>query len=252
MSFRKDLPMPEGPAEEWMSPDHEDFDARVTSIAALAEPLRRALYRFVVAQADPVSRDQAAAGTGLARHTAKFHLDKLVEDGLLEFEFRRPPGRRGPGAGRPAKVYRRSLREVSISLPERRYDLAGQLLAAAVTEMKQDGVPPSDALHHSVGDVGRSLGNRALEWAGSRGGRSAQRDAAIRLLEDCGYEPRVGPDGVTLANCPFHTLAQDYRELVCGMNLDLIRGMLGALEKAKLEARLDPVPGQCCVKVLDT
>ncbi len=244
--------MQEGSATDRMSHSPEDFDTGVASIAALAEPLRRALYRFVVAQADPVSRDQAAAGTGLARHAAKFHLDKLVEDGLLDFEFRRPPGRRGPGAGRPAKVYRRSQGEVSVSLPPRRYDVVGRLLAAAVTQMEHDGVSPSEAVHRAVDDEGRSLGEKALEWAGPRGGRAAQRDAAIRLLENCGYEPRGGPDGVTLANCPFHALAQEYRELVCGMNLDLIGRMFGALGKARLEARLDPAPGQCCVKIQDS
>ena len=88
-----------------------DFEAGVAAVAALAEPARRALYAFVSGQDEPVSREQAAAGAGVARHVAKFHLDKLVEDGLLDFEFRRPPGRRGPGAGRPAKVYRRSERE---------------------------------------------------------------------------------------------------------------------------------------------
>ncbi len=90
----------------------DDFDAQVAGIAALGEPVRRALYRYVIAQPGPVSRDQAAAGTGVPRHVAKFHLDKLAADGLLEVEFRRPPGRRGPGAGRPTKWYRRSLREL--------------------------------------------------------------------------------------------------------------------------------------------
>src|SRR5680860_1382324 len=74
-----------------------DFDARVTEIAALGEPVRRALYLWLVAQPEPVTRDDAAAGAGVARHVAKFHLDKLVDEGLLEVEYSRPPGRGGPG-----------------------------------------------------------------------------------------------------------------------------------------------------------
>ena len=62
--------------------------------AALAEPVRRDLYLYVVGQPEPVSRDQAAAGVGVPRHTAKFHLDRLVEEGLLDTEFRRLSGRR--------------------------------------------------------------------------------------------------------------------------------------------------------------
>src|SRR5665213_1103563 len=101
----------------------DDFDLQVSSVAALGEPVRRALYRYVVEQGKPVSRDEAAAGVGVARHVAKFHLDRLEEDGLLEAEFSRPPGRRaGPGAGRPSKLYRRSSHELSVSLPERQYD----------------------------------------------------------------------------------------------------------------------------------
>src|SRR3954447_11249276 len=113
------------------SPAHHDFDAQVIGIAALAEPIRRALYRFVVAQPGPVNRDEAAAGSGVARHVAKFHLDKLVEDGLLEVTYARPAGRGGPGAGRPAKLYRRSPLELAVSLPPREYELAGRLLARA-------------------------------------------------------------------------------------------------------------------------
>jgi predicted ArsR family transcriptional regulator len=68
----------------------------VTGVAALAEPVRRALYRFVAAQRGPVTRDQASVGVGIPRHTAKFHLDRLVEDGLLEVDFKRLSGREGP------------------------------------------------------------------------------------------------------------------------------------------------------------
>ena len=105
---------------------------QAASIGALAEPVRRALYVFVVAQRDPVSREQAAEGVDVPLHTAKFHLDKLVDEGLLEVEFRRLTGRTGPGAGRPSKLYRRSARELSVSLPERRYDVVGRILAAGV------------------------------------------------------------------------------------------------------------------------
>src|SRR5512141_785493 len=124
----------------------DDFDARVNGIAALGEPVRRSLYKYVVGEPGPVSRDQAAAGAGVARHTAKFHLDKLVDDGLLEVEFSRPPGRRGPGAGRPTKFYRRAAREVAVSLPERHYELAGRLLAQAIIDAGRDDVPVADAL----------------------------------------------------------------------------------------------------------
>lgn len=101
-----------------------DLDSRLEKLSALAEPLRRTLYAFVVRARAPVTREQAAEGVDVPLHVAKFHLDRLVDDGLLEADYRRPPGRGGPGAGRPAKVYRRADVEVEVSLPERRYDVA--------------------------------------------------------------------------------------------------------------------------------
>jgi predicted ArsR family transcriptional regulator len=225
----------------------DDFDARVTGIAALGEPIRRALYRYVVAQPDPVNRDQAAAGVGVPRHVAKFHLDKLEQDGLLEIEFSRPPGRGGPGAGRPAKLYRRSARELAVSLPERRYDLAGRVMAQAITATERDGTPIADSLRHAARDTGRSLGEEARRRAGPRPSQTALLGAARDLLHEYGYEPRADHRGLTLSNCPFHALAQDYTDLVCGMNLDLMDGMLDALQPASLAAQLDPTPDRCCV-----
>ncbi len=228
-----------------------DFDTRVTGIAALAEPQRRALYRFVVTQPQPVSREEAAEGAGVALHVAKFHLEKLVDDGLLDFEYRRPPHRRGPGAGRPSKLYRRSPREFAVSLPERRYELAAQLLAQAVSVSERDDVPVAEALRRAAGEAGRSLGETILDSAGSTPAQSALRDAVIGVLESSGYEPRCESGGVVLANCPFHSLAHDYTELACGMNLDLMTGLLARVPGARFDAKLDPGADRCCVTLKD-
>lgn len=227
----------------------ESFDARVSGMAALGEPQRRELYLYVVAQHASVSRDQAATGTGLARHVAKFHLDKLVDDGLLDTEFARPPGRGGPGAGRPAKLYRRSGRELEVSLPDRRYDLAGWLLARAVTDAERDGVPVSQALTGAARELGQSVGVEARSKAGSRPSAKALAAAASGALEELGYEPRHHSGGIELANCPFHSLAREYTELVCGMNLELMVGMLAGLGGTGLEACPDVASERCCVRI---
>ena len=227
----------------------DDFDARVAALAALGEPLRRALYRYVAAQPGPVGRDQAAEGVGVPRHVAKFHLDRLAADGLLEVEFRRPPGRGGPGAGRPAKLYRRASREVRVSLPERRYDLAARLLAQAIVAAERDCVPVAAALRQAAAGSGHALGVQARR-AEPAAGRAALPAAASAALQAHGYEPRADPDGsLILTNCPFDALARDHAELVCGMNLELIEGLLAGLGQPGLHARLDPAPGRCCVTV---
>jgi predicted ArsR family transcriptional regulator len=213
-----------------------DLDARLDRVAALGEPVRRALYRFVAAQPEPVTREQAAAAVGVAQHTAKFHLDRLVDGRLLEAGYRRPPGRGGPGAGRPAKVYRRSHTDLDVSLPERRYDLAGRLLVKAFARAERTGSPVPEALRAVATRAGRSAGTQAA---------SGLFDA---LAAD-GYEPRRDGDGITLANCPFHALASEETELVCGMNRAYLEGMLGGIGDTGLTARLDPAPGRCCIRL---
>ena len=228
----------------------DDFAAQVSGVGALAEPARRALYLYVVAQPEPVSRDQAAAGAGLPRHTAKFHLDKLVADGLLDTGYRRLSGRRGPGAGRPTKLYRRSGRQVAVTLPPRHYDLAGQILARAVEDAARDGVPVLQAVQHAAVDAGHRLGatqRPRAEGSAAASGAAAALDDVAAVLNAHGYEPRVQGDRVVLANCPFHALAREHTALVCGMNLHLITALLDELGRRDVQTGLDPAPQRCCV-----
>jgi predicted ArsR family transcriptional regulator len=227
----------------------DDFEQRVAGVASLAEPQRRALYRFVITREGAVSKDEAAAAMGVARSVAAFHLDRLVADGLLTTEYRRLSGRQGPGAGRPAKLYRRAEGELSVSLPARRYDLAAQLLAAAVDEATRTGTPVAQALTRTANERGRQLGERAREAAGKRPSRRARIDAALAVLHEQGYEPRVHGDEVVLANCPFHALVDEQRDLVCGMNHDLLCGMTAAVGDDVLAARLEPSDDTCCVRL---
>lgn len=225
----------------------DDFADQVNGVAVLAEPVRRDLYLYVVGQREPVSRDQAAAGCGVAQHTAKFHLDKLAEEGLLDVEYRRLSGRQGPGAGRPTKLYRRSDREVSVSLPAREYDLAATLMARAIEDSARTGAVVVDALHERAAELGRELGERVRGEEGpDDGGDTPGLQGVCRVLAEHGYEPREVDGEVIMANCPFHALTADHTELVCGMNYALMQGITQAAGRA-LTARLDPAPDRCCV-----
>jgi predicted ArsR family transcriptional regulator len=228
-----------------------DFEERIAGVASLAEPQRRALYRFVVSRGEAVGKDEAAAALGVARSVAAFHLDRLVADGLLVTEFRRLTGRQGPGAGRPAKLYRRAEGEMSVSLPARQYDLAAGLLAAAVNDATHTGTPVAKALTRVARERGRALGERAREEAGKRPSRRALLDASLGVLDEQGYEPHQHGKEIVLANCPFHALVDEQRDLVCGMNRDLLCGMADAVGDDVLAARLAPAEGSCCVR-LDT
>lgn len=226
-----------------------DFEERVSGVAALAEPQRRALYQFVVSRGEAVSKDEAAAAMGVARSVAAFHLDRLVTEGLLVHEFRRLTGRRGPGAGRPAKLYRRAPGEVSVSLPARQYDLAAALLAAAVTDATKTGTPVDKALTRVATGRGRALGARARDEAGKRPSRRALLDAALGVLDEQGYEPRQDGSEIVLGNCPFHALVDEQRDLVCCMNRDYLSGMADGVGDDLLAARLAPSEGSCCVRM---
>ena len=220
----------------------------VRAVALLDEPVRRALYDWVVARGDAVSRDDAAAGVGVARALAAFHLDRLVRDGLLVAEYRRLSGRTGPGAGRPAKLYRRAAREVAVSIPDRRYEAAARLLAQAM-EVGGESIP-SEAVRGVARETGRSIGADARRTAGPRPDRRRRREVLVVTLRERGYEPREDATGaIILGNCPFDALVEDHRDLVCGMNLALAEGVLTGLGERGATATLDPAPGRCCVVI---
>lgn len=223
----------------------DDRDGRLAALAALNEPQRRRLYRHVAAQESGVSRDDAAAALGVPRSVAAFHLEKLADLGLLEVEYRRPPGRTGPGAGRPAKLYRRAGTEIALSVPERHYDLAALLLARAVEDAADGSVAVVDALRSEARKCGAEIGAPLRE--GGERSRAGRIEVLADVLTDHGYEPQLEDDTITLKNCPFHALAEEHRELVCGMNHELMKGLVEAAGLDETVACLDPAPGRCCV-----
>lgn len=222
-----------------------EFERQIAGLAALDEPLRRRLYLYVASRHDDVSRDEAARAVGTSRTLAGFHLDRLSDQGLLQVSFRRLSGRTGPGAGRPAKLYRRSSRELAISLPQRSYELAARILASAVDA---SGAPET---HAALKEVARSTGERIGEEAKTRAAPEATPEERWQVTMDAlaahGYEPSREGSQIRLRNCPFHALAAEHRSLVCGLNLALIEGVVSALDPAGTEVALDPRPGMCCV-----
>jgi predicted ArsR family transcriptional regulator len=225
----------------------DDLAGMVAGVAALADPVRRDLYRYVSAQPAPISRDQASDALGIARHTAKFHLDKLAEEGLLDISFKRLSERRGPGAGRPTKLYARSGRQLSVILPERRYDLAGQLLASAIDNAAAQHTTPADALKAAAAGWGRNVADQARAAAGPRPSRERLLGCTCQALEENGYEPQRTDSAVVLRNCPFDALAREHTELVCGMNLAIMTAVTEQLQETALAPRLEPAPDRCCV-----
>ena len=226
-----------------------DLERRIAGIAALDQPLRRDLYRLLGDR--ELTRDEAAAALEVPRSVAAFHLDKLAEAGVVAVRFERTSGRTGPGAGRPSKLYRRVDEELSASIPQRHYDLAGSLLAAAASESTRTGRPVRECLREVAHAAGQQLGDEASEAAAAARRSDERRRAVMDVLAQHGYEPQLGRrKEIALANCPFHRLAEQERELVCGMNLDFLDGLLEGIGGShNLAARLEPAPGYCCVRI---
>lgn len=212
------------------------LDALV-SLSSLDDPVRRRLYDRVVESDEPLSRERAAMALGIGRALAAYHLDKLVDAGLLTAVYQRPAGRGGPGAGRPAKLYRRADREFAVSVPSRDYELLAKLLVESVHR------DTSGTVQAAVNEAARDAGRAAVEPGGD----------LIESLRRCGYEPRRDACGnIELRNCPFHQVAQDNRELVCGINLSLVEGVVSGSSQCGAHAELDPRPDRCCVVVSDS
>ena len=222
----------------------------VAGVAALDQPLRRKLFALLRASHGWLSRDDAAAALDIPRSVAAFHLDKLAEAGVVEVRFERTGGRSGPGAGRPSKLYRPAGDELSASIPPREYDLAGAVLADAVDASARTGTPVADCLRVAARAAGTRLAAEARDVDTAADANDPRRQL-VDVLSRHGYEPDLADaDDIALANCPFHRLAEQHRELVCGMNLDLIVGLLDDIDpEHELEARLDRRNGNCCVRV---
>lgn len=209
----------------------EDISDDLGVVASLAEPLRRSLYEFVAASPGAVSRDDAADAVDVSRQVAAYHLDRLADDGLLDVEFRRLTGRAGPGAGRPAKLYRRSGEVYDVSIPPRRYELAARILLDAVGQGHLARETVTEVAHRA----GVEIGGKGLAGA----------------LVETGYEPTVVDEETRFRNCPFHALRDQDRETTCGLNLALVEGMVEG-SGADVSAVLAPEDGYCCVRLRST
>jgi predicted ArsR family transcriptional regulator len=216
------------------------------AVHLLAEPTRRRVYDAVRAARGPLTRDEAAAAAGITARLAAFHLDQLAGAGLLAVDYARPPGRGGPGAGRPAKRYAAAGADVAVSVPPRRYDVAARILALGVRDAS-GGDPAAATLDAAEGE-GRRIG--LLRRSARRLSRRATVERAGEALADLGYEPVAEAGGLRLANCPFHAVVDVSPRLVCGMNERFVRGLLDGLNGSPaICASLEPAPPDCCVRV---
>ena len=217
-----------------MSTSRSAPPAVVAALSNLDDPLRRRLFEYVAESENPVSREDAAGALDIGRTLAAYHLDKLADAGLVAVDYQRPAGRGGPGAGRPAKFYTRTTTEMAVSVPPRDYELLARMLVSSV---EQD---TGGAVRAAVNDAALAAGRQAAAEAGGD---------LLEALRGCGYLPRGDDDRIDLRNCPFHLVARDHRDVVCGLNLRLVEGLIAGSGHPPAHAELDPRPDRCCVVI---
>lgn len=211
-------------------------------VELLAEPTRRAVYEAVRRADQPLTRDEVAAAVGITNRLATFHLERLTDGGLLAFDFARPPGAGGPGAGRPAKRYWPADVRLSLAIPARKFELAARILASAVADASPSVTDTAAKKAAKIGvDVGRSYAAAC--------GHLDEESQVSGCLGDVGYEPVRRSEGIALRNCPFHEVVDSARHVVCAMNLALVRGTLRGLGARAWAAKQVPAPPGCCVAV---
>lgn len=170
------------------------------ALDVIGDPGMRQTLLHVRGRRDPTSIREVAAATGVHRNVARRRLERLAAAGLLTTGFARPPGRTGPGAGRPSKVYSPAPETTAIEFPARHYaQLVGLLL---------DAVPG-----HALSELGTRFGTSLAATAGVE--PSAEARVGLERLCDAigaiGFQARLvrvedGCAEIVTPTCPLRPL----------------------------------------------
>ena len=187
----------------------------------------------------PMGVNEVATRMGLHPNTARFHLDGLVEQGLVE----RSSEERGV-PGRPRALY--SASAGSRQAGRRSYRLLAQILTSYLASSTKQ---PEQAALTAGEEWGRFLGERPEPF------RRVDAASATRQLVDTLNDIGFAPEAVTerrqrkilLHHCPFREAAEQHQSVVCTVHLGLMRGVLEELDAPLEASRLEPFvePGLC-------
>jgi predicted ArsR family transcriptional regulator len=174
-------------------------------LAAAGDPQLRRILVYARGRREGFGADEAAAALGIHRNVARSRLDRLAEAGFLTVTLERRGARRGPGAGRPAKIFRVAPELEAVEFPDRRLaDLIALLVERLPARtrgkaLREAGVDFGRSLAAATrfkasGDVGTGL-ERVCDALGSLGFQSSLQslagDTAILVSPTCPLRPLV-------------------------------------------------------------
>jgi predicted ArsR family transcriptional regulator len=218
--------------------DGQTLDVQIADLASsLGDATRRGIYITVRESPEAVTANQIAALFDIHPNVARHHLDRLVDDGYLSVAKRRPEGRTGPGAGRPANHYTATSKEVSVQFPARRYDLLSELLVRVIEEIAPDN---AGAIAERVGrEYGRELAGEI--GMPTDAGFEVAAQAVARAMMGVGFDTEAHVDERLLVTsfCPFGTTATNHPEIVCKLDQGIVRGLM---ESANASAQAVVMP----------
>lgn len=208
--------------------------------SALGDPTRRAVYIAIRESTGPMSTAGIAELFDIHPNVARHHLDKLAADGYLDVTHRRPNGRTGPGAGRPAKYYAVSSKQIDVHFPTHRHDVLSDMLVRII-----DRIAP-DNIREVAEQVGTEVGRELAGEIGSPEdtGYEGAVKAVVRAMTGIGFgvSSDVAGQRLLMSHCPFGDTAAAHPEVVCSLDRGMVRGLMGSLEHA-CEPVLHPAAG---------
>lgn len=178
-----------------------------------------------------------AEATGIHENTVRFHLGRLLDDGLVE----RQRGE-SPGPGRPPWTF----------VARRDRDGAGRENYELMATVLSDFVEHSSEQPAVVArEAGRAWARRQAPTGGATQAWDGALDELARVLDASGFAPEltVQPDGATVRvhHCPFLSIARTDQTVPCGVHLGLMEGVLEAVGAPGQVDRLEPfvTPSLC-------
>ncbi len=208
--------------------DKKTLDTRISDLtSALGDPTRRGIYIAVRESNEPLTTSRIAEAFGLHPNVARHHLDRLAADGYLRVSTSRPSGKGGPGAGRPAKSYEATSKEVSVHFAPERSEMLIELLMQVLDRVS------SDDLSGIAEEIGREYGKQLAAEIGveDETGYGEAVQSVAKAMTGLGFamDPDISGQQLLTSHCPFGEAATNHPEVVCSLDRGIVSGLFGEL-----------------------